>query len=131
MLNRPVPKFPDPIRDIIDYMNDSLDAHVATDLKGWHAPTLWVTVQPTGGIIVNSYRVFRPVYDVNIYGPTKPEAMNLALEAMQAMYFMKNEVLESGAVCTEVSCSWPADIQDPINSNPRYVFDANLTFRTP
>lgn len=131
MSNRPIPKFPDPIKDILEFLTDNLAYTVAEDLTGWHKPEIRVTVQPTGGTIPNGYRIYRPVYDVNVYGPEKPETMDAALNALQAFYEMKNIVLESGAVCTEVSCSWPADIQDPINSNPRFVFDASLTFRTP
>ncbi len=132
MANRPIPLFEDPMPDIIPFLEATLPPAyvVAEDLTGWHKPEVRVTVQPTGGVVINRHRIFRPVYDVNVYAPTKPAAYAAALKAVQAMYMLKNEVLLSGQVCTEVECSMPSDISDPINSNPRFVFDVSLTFRT-
>lgn len=130
-MTRPIPLFHDDVLDVIVFLNGQLPFDVAEDLTGWHKPEVRMTVQPTGGIIINPHRIFRPVYDVNVYGPKKPETKAAAMLSIQAMYMLKNVVLPSGNVCTEVECSWPSDIQDPLNSNPRFVFDASLTFRTP
>lgn len=132
MANRPIPLLEDPMPDIILFLEGELPVSyvVAEDLTGWHKPEIRVTVQPTGGIVINRHRIFRPVYDVNVYAPSKPAAYAVALKALQALYSLKNEVMASGQVCTEVECTMPSDITDPINNNPRFVFDASLTFRT-
>jgi hypothetical protein len=131
-MTRPIPLFSDPVVDIINYLESALPLFVvAEDLTGWHKPEVRVTIQPTGGVVVNPHRIFRPVYDVNAYAPTKTAAMAAALEALRAIYTLKNQVLESGQVVTEVECSMPSDLTDPINNNPRFVFDASITMRTP
>lgn len=132
-MTRPIPLFSDDMLDILPFLEANLPGAyvVSEDLTGWHKPEVRVTVQSTGGTIVNPHRIMKPVYDINVYGPTKPAAKAAALLALQTMYKMKNHVFTSGQVCTEVECSYPSDIQDPINSNPRFVFDVSLTIRTP
>ncbi len=126
----PYPLFVDPVPGVIEKLSDELPSyHFAEDLTGWHEGDIWITVQPTGGTLTNPFRVAEPRFDVNVYGPSKPEAKEIALQAMQAMYRLKNQVLDFGVV-TSVSCTWPADISDPINNNPRWVFDMTMRFRT-
>lgn len=127
---KPIPLVNDPLLDIIGYLETRLSYKIAEDLTGWHKPETRVTLQPTGGRVINPIRVFRPIYDVNVYASSKPLAHATALEVLQELYLLEGMVLPSGQVITEVDCSMPSDISDPINSNPRFVFDATITLRT-
>lgn len=126
------PLFTDPVPDILAKLGTFLPGyHLAEDLTGWTKGNTWVTVQPTGGSFPNANRIASVRLDINAYGPTKPNTQTIALQAIQAFYKLKNEKLTSGIVITGIECSYPADISDPINNNPRYVFDVTLNYRTP
>lgn len=120
---------PDLLPDIIAFFENYLPAyHIAEDLTGWKKDDKWITIQPTGGQIFR-IRGGTAQMDVNVYGPLKHEAFNIAMEAVKTFMQMLNYAGED-AVITNVECSYPADISDPLNSNPRYVFDVNLSYRT-
>lgn len=105
----------------------SYDLTIAEDLKGWHAPEKWVTVQATGGSM-EGVRTGNPRIDVNIYAPAKPLAKQIALTVAAEIRSMKNFVANN---CVVIKCdpSWPNDLTDPINSNPRYTFDVQMWLR--
>lgn len=126
---RPFQKHPDLVPYVIDWFETQLPSyHIAQDLTGWHAPEVWITVQPTGGFI-NRIRTGSAQMDVNVYAPGKPEAFSIAMEAVRAFMQMPNYTGDD-VVITEVTCSYPADISDPINENPRFVFDVTINYRT-
>lgn len=128
----PFPLFIDTLPEILDLLQTSLGFTVSEDLKGWTKGEQRATIQPTGGTVTNPYRVWSPRYDVNCYANTKPEAIQISLETIQALYMLKGTVLPvSGTVVTDVECSFPADITDPVNNNPRWVFDVTISYRTP
>lgn len=121
---------PDEVKAVIEFLEaDSRlpDIDIAGDLKGWHAPEERITVQTTGGSF-EGVRTGTPRLDVNVYAPSKPAAKELALTACAVLRSMKN-YNNSEIVIIKVEPSWPADITDPINSNPRFVFDLNLWIR--
>lgn len=125
---RPFTKHPDLLPTLLDHLQTQLGHTVAEDLTGWLAPNIWITIQPTGGTIAR-VRTASPRYDVNVYAPTKSEAFDIAMDTIKALMELRNFV-SSDYVVTDVSCSYPADISDPINSNPRWVFDLTLSYRT-
>src|ERR1044071_1770073 len=126
---RPFQKHPDLLPLIIDWCETNLPSyHIAEDLTGWHYPEKWITIQPSGGRI-NTIRTGIAQFDVNVYAETKPETFYIAMDAVKAFMQMRNFEYLDGVV-TSVTCSYPADISDPISSHPRYVFDVNLTYRT-
>lgn len=123
---------PDEVIAVIDYLQASTrlapyDVNIAGDLKGWHAPDKWITVQTTGGSF-EGLRTATPRLDLNVYAPSKPLAKEIALTAVAELRSMKNHTTDD-LVVIRAEPSWPADITDPINSNPRYVFDLNLWIR--
>lgn len=105
----------------------SFTPHIAEDLKGWHAPEVWITVQATGGSY-DGVRTGNPRIDVNVYAPSKPLAKEIALTAAAEIRSMKNYVTDQ-AVVIRCDPSWPNDLTDPINSNPRYTFDVQMWLR--
>lgn len=123
---------PDETKAVIDYLEASAElqpfnAHIAGDLKGYKAPETWITVQSTGGSF-EGVRTGNPRLDINVYASSKPLAKRIALRAAQDLRGMKNLVTDQLVVIrTEVT--WPADISDPLTSNPRYVFDLSLWIR--
>lgn len=121
-------KQPDLLPEILDKLESELPSyHFAGDLSGWSAPEEWITIQSSGGQIF-SVRGGVARFDVNVYGPAKPTAFNIALDVIKALQELENFTTNT-FVITEVTCSYPADISDPINSNPRYVFDLDLAYR--
>jgi predicted DNA-binding ArsR family transcriptional regulator len=128
------PIFPDETLLVIEYLTDHPylvnfgPLTIAGDLKGYLAPNRWITVQVTGGTKLNKVRVAAPRVDINVYAETKPMAKRIALAAVAAMESMKNYVNDD-AVVTDTDVSLPADLTDPVNSNPRYVFDATINIR--
>lgn len=128
-MTRPFQKHPDLLPVVISWFEANLPAwYIAEDLTGWVYPEKWVTIQPTGGSI-SRIRTGSVRFDVNVFGETKPEAMDGALEAIRCLMLMLNDTA-SNAVITDVVCTYPADISDPINERPRFVFDATLSYRT-
>lgn len=123
-------EFPDILPAILDALESSLTSTtVAEDLTGYHHPDKWVRVQFSGGSFINPHRIAAPRFDINVYAKTKPETMSLALKAVKAMYALKNHV-GADFVVTNVECSYPQDLSDPINHNPRFVFDLVVNYRT-
>lgn len=123
---------PDETLALIEFLEASarlaeFDLHIAEDLKGWHAPEKWVTVQATGGNF-GGVRTGNPRVDVNVYAPAKPLAKRIALVTAAEIRSMKNYVTDE-AVIIRCDCSWPNDLTDPINSNPRYTFDVQMWLR--
>jgi hypothetical protein len=120
---------PDLLPVVLAFFDANLPAyHVAGDLTGWDKTQTWITIQPSGGSI-SRIRTGAPQFDVNVYAPSKPVAFDVAMQAVKMFMQMLNYTHED-AVITDVECSYPADISDPINSNPRYVFDVILRYRT-
>jgi len=128
------PTYPDETKIIIDYLTSHpkitqySPVTVAGDITGFVAPMRWISVQVTGGSMVNKVRVAAPRVDLNIYAESKPIAKRIALDAHSAMQSMKNLITED-AVITDTQVSWPSDLTDTVNSNPRYVFDATINIR--
>ncbi|MET0463749.1 MAG: hypothetical protein ABW007_11370 [Chitinophagaceae bacterium] len=123
---------PDEVVAVIDFLEAStrlseFDVHVAGDLKGWHAPEKWIIVQTTGGSFEGKRTAISQL-DLNVYAPSKPLAAKIARTAAADLRSMANYTT-SDIVIIRAEPSWPADITDPINSNPRYVFDLNLWIR--
>lgn len=127
-MTQPFRKHSDLLPDMFTHLGGLLDYTFAEDLTGWEAPETWITIQPSGGGI-GKVRLATPRFDVNVYGPTKPEAFGISMDVIQALMQMKNFVGD-GFVITDVICSYPADISDPLNYNPRWVFDLTITYRT-
>lgn len=126
---RPFQEHPDLIPAVIDWFETQLPAyHVAGDLKGWQYPEEWITIQPSGGFI-SRVRTGTAQMDVNVYGETKPSTFAIAIKAVKAFSQMRN-FYDDTVVITNVTCSYPADISDPISSNPRYIFDVTISYRT-
>lgn len=120
---------PDLIPVVMSFFGDNLPSyHVAGDLTGWEKGDIWITVQPTGGTI-SKIRTGAPQFDVNVYAGSKPQAFDVAMQTVKTFMQMLNYTYED-AVITDVECSYPADISDPLNSTPRYVFDVVLRYRT-
>jgi len=129
MALRPFQQHPDLIPVVINFFEINLPAyHVAGDLTGWEKGQEWITIQPTGGTI-SRIRTGNARMDVNVYGPTKPETFDISMATIKTLMQMINYTY-GDAVITNVECSYPADISDPLNSNPRYVFDVVLNYRT-
>lgn len=128
------PIMPDETKHAIEYLNghEYLSSFapytVSGDLKGFVAPARWITVQETGGSDANPVRVAAPRIDINVYAETRPVAKRLALAAIAAMKSMKNSVFDD-AVVIRVETSTPANLTDPVNAQPRYVFDATIHIR--
>lgn len=128
------PIFPDETKHVIEYLNEHpylatfLPVKIAGDLKGFVAPERWITVQETGGSEENPVRVAAPRVDINVYAETRPVAKRIALAAIAAMKSMRNEVFDD-AVVIRVETSTPANLTDPVNSQPRYTFDATIHIR--
>lgn len=121
---------PDLIPIVLSFFTTNLPAyHVAGDLTGWDKTQEWITVQPSGGTVFR-IRGGTAQMDVNVYGPSKPVTFDIAMQAVKTFMQMLN-YKHSDGVITNVVCSYPADISDPINSNPRYVFDVQISYRTP
>jgi len=123
---------PDEVVAVIDYLEASdrlaeFDLNIAGDLKGWHAPEKWITVQSTGGGFEGK-RTGIPQLDLNVYAPSKHLASRIARTAVAELRSMKNYTTPE-IVVIRAEPSWPADITDPINSNPRFVFDLRLWIR--
>lgn len=123
---------PDEVLAVIEYLESSdrlepYDVEIAGDLKGWQAPEKRITVQTTGGSF-EGVRTATPQLDLNVYGPSKFVAKQIAMTAVADLRSMKN-YHNSEIVIIRAKPSWPADITDPINSNPRFVFDLNLWIR--
>lgn len=123
---------PDEVKAIISYLEASANLAVysptiAADLKGYQAPETWITVQTTGGSF-EGVRTGAPRLDINVYASSKPLAKRIALRVAQDLRGMKNYVTDE-LVVIRAEPTWPADITDPLNSNPRYVFDLNLWIR--
>lgn len=126
---RPFQKHPDLLPVIISFFNTNLPSlHVAGDMTGWDKGDTWITIQPTGGSIAR-IRSGAARFDVNVFGATKPATFDLSMDAIKTLMQMINYV-NGEAVITNVECSYPADISDPLNSNPRYVFDVIVNYRT-
>lgn len=125
---------PDETKHVIGYLNNHEllspfgSYTVSGDLKGFVAPMRWITVQETGGSDENPVRVSAPRVDINIYAEARPVAKRMALAAIAAMKSMKNMVFDD-AVIIRVETSTPANLTDPVNSQPRYVFDATIHIR--
>lgn len=129
MALRPFQKHPDLLPVIIAFFTANLPSvHVAGDMTGWDKGDTWMTIQPSGGAI-SRIRSGAARFDVNVFGPTKPAAFDLSMDAVKTLMQMINYV-NGDAVITDVECSYPADISDPLNSNPRYVFDVTINYRT-
>lgn len=125
----PLYDYPDILPEILDQLDTDIpDCDVAGDLKGWHAPEKRVTLQTTGGNVLPNGRGAAERFDVNVYAPAKPATKALAL-ATQAKIYLLNNYIGDDFVITNVECTMPADITDPINSNPRFVFDATISYR--
>lgn len=128
------PVMPDETKHVIEYLNGHVLLQtfapytVAGDLKGYVAPARWITVQETGGSEKNPVRVNAPRVDINVYAETRYAAKEIARHAIAAMKSMKNAVF-SDAVITKVETSPPANLTDPVNAQPRYVFDATIHIR--
>lgn len=122
-------KHPDLIPSVLTHMHSVLpDYHFAEDLTGWNYPEEWVTIQPSGGTIAR-IRTGSAQLDVSTYAKTKPEAFNIAMDTVKAFMEMLN-FAATDFVVTNVECSYPADISDPLSGNPRWVFDVTMTYRT-
>lgn len=125
---------PDETKHVIEYLNGHLylaefaTYRVAGDLKGFVAPARWITVQETGGSDENPYRVAAPRVDINIYAESRGVAKRMAQAARAAMKSMKNVIFDD-AVFIRVETSTPANLTDPVNAQPRYVFDATIHIR--
>jgi hypothetical protein len=132
MYNYPV--FPDEILVVIEFLENHpylasfSPVTIASDLKGYLAPDRWISVQATGGNDENKVRVAAPRVDVNVYAESKPLTKAIALAAVAAIKSMKGYT-NSKAVVINTDVSLPADLTDPVNSNPRYVFDATIYIR--
>lgn len=128
------PVMPDETKHVIEYLNGHTlfstfaPYTVAGDLKGFVAPERWITVQETGGSEENPVRVVAPRVDINVYAETRGVAKRMALAAIAAMKSMKNQVFDD-AVIIRVETSTPANLTDPVNAQPRYVFDATIHIR--
>lgn len=128
------PIMPDEVKHVIahlsshKYITDYAPIRVSGDLKGFNAPMRWITVQETGGSRENPVRVAAPRVDINVYAENRVVAKSIALAACGAMLSMKNKVFND-AVIVRVEVSTPANLTDPVNSNPRYVFDATIHIR--
>lgn len=123
---------PDETLVLIEYLEASdrlaeFNLTIAEDLKGWHAPEKWITVQGTGGR-VEGVRSGNPRVDVNVYAPSKPLAKRIALVAVAEIRSARN-FITSQAVVIKANPTWPNDLTDPINSNPRYNFDVDFWLR--
>jgi hypothetical protein len=121
-------KHPDLLPVVLDQLQTTLGHTVAGDLTGWTAPNVWITIQSTGGSIAR-IRTGSVRYDVNVYAPSKPEAFDISMDTIKAVMELLNYT-STNFVVTDVACSYPADISDPINSNPRFVFDVTVSYRT-
>lgn len=131
-MSQPYEILPDETLAIIEYLeaNTVLQPYeltIAGDLKGWHAPEKWITVQGSGGSF-EGVRVGNPRVDVNVYAPSKPLAKRIALTAATELRKSKN-FITTHAVIIKANPSWPNDLTDPINSNPRYNFDVSFWLR--
>lgn len=128
------PVFPDETKHVIEYLTSAelllpfAPYRVAGDLKGYVAPARWITVQETGGSEENPVRVAAPRVDINVYAESRYVAKTIARNAVAAMKSMKNMVFDD-AVVIRVETSTPANLTDPVNSQPRYVFDATIHIR--
>lgn len=128
------PVFPDETKHVIEYLdgNDLLTpfspVRVSGDLKGFVAPARWITVQETGGSEENPVRVAAPRVDINVYAESRYVAKQIARAASAALKSMRNMVFDD-AVIIRVETSTPANLTDPVNSQPRYVFDATIHIR--
>jgi hypothetical protein len=123
---------PDEVLAVIEYLEASdrlapYNVEIAGDLKGWQAPEKRITVITTGGGFEGK-RTATPQLDLNVYAPSKFVAKQIAMTAVADLRSMKN-YYNSEIVIIRAEPSWPADITDPINSNPRFVFDLNLWIR--
>lgn len=128
-MTQPFKKHPDLLPSIFTHLTTLFPSYTfAEDLTGWEAPEVWITIQPSGGS-VGRIRLGQPRLDVNVYGPTKPEAFDISMDVIQALMQMKN-FKTNDFVITNIVCSYPADISDPLNYNPRWVFDLTITYRT-
>lgn len=132
MYNYPV--FPDETKHVIGYLSSEAlllgfaPYTVAGDLKGFVAPERWITVQETGGSEENPIRVNAPRLDINIYAESRYVAKEIARYAVAALKSMKNSVFDD-AVIIRVETSPPVNLTDPVNAQPRYVFDATIHIR--
>ena len=123
---------PDEVVAVIEYLEASdrlapYAVEIAGDLKGWQAPEKRITVQTTGGGF-EGVRTATPQLDLNVYAPSKFLAKQIALTAVADLRSMKN-YYNDNIVILRAEPSWPSDITDPLNSNPRFVFDLNLWIR--
>lgn len=129
MALRPFQKHPDLIPVIMNFFTTNLPTlHVAEDMTGWVKGDEWVTVQPSGGSIAR-IRSGAARFDTNVFAVTKPRAFDLSMDAVKTFMQMINYTYGE-AVITDVECSYPADISDPLNATPRYVFDVVINYRT-
>lgn len=127
------PVMPDETQHVIEYLAShsllsELTLTVSGDLKGFVAPARWITVQETGGSEENPVRVNAPRIDINVYAESRYMAKTIARYAIAAIKSMKNTVF-SDAVIIRVETSPPANLTDPVNAQPRYVFDATIHIR--
>jgi predicted DNA-binding ArsR family transcriptional regulator len=128
------PIFPDEVEFIINFLEthpyivDYSPVTVASDLTGYVSPNRWISVQATGGNKLTKQRVSASRVDVNVYAESKPVAKRIALATVAALESIKGHSnLEAVVINADVSL--PSDLTDPVNSNPRFVFDATITIR--
>lgn len=125
---RTYPTTPDLIPVVLKFLDDNLTYHVAEDLTGWTYPEEWVTVNPSGGLIFN-FKTGEVRFDVNTFALTKQKANQIAREVTTLLLQMLNYRHTDGTVVTSISCTYPADISDPLTGKPRFVFDCTVSYR--
>lgn len=128
------PEMPDIVKETIEWLRahesiTSRDATVAADLKGYNSPESYVTVQATGGVVPNKFRVWAQRLDINAYAASKYEAYALCRAVITALYSMQGHTTDDTAVTRVVCDSLPSDLTDPINSDYRFVSDVTVYFR--
>lgn len=122
--------------DLTDTIISFLSAHsnltdvtrVTVDLVGFQEGDLWVEVTDAGGVRLIERRLDAPRFDFNVYAPTKKQAKNLANRVNAALYDMRN-YHDGSVVVTKIQASLPTDLTDLVDKQPRYVFDATVTYR--
>lgn len=100
---------------------------ITTDRVGYTMGDIWIEVSRQGGN-VERYVVDKPRIDINVYGPTRTKAHDLAQAAQAAVLNARGTYRGNGCVLSDARVETGIFRgNDSINEAPRYVFALRLT----
>lgn len=101
--------------------------NITTDRVGYTMGDLWIEVSRQGGN-VERYVIDKPRIDINVYGPNRIQAHDLAQAAQAAVLNARGVYRGNGCFLSDARVETGIFRgNDSINESPRYVFALRLT----